>query len=351
MSYVVASGSEANKCLSVTILADDGYYSRPDHARSSGSGIDTKFTDFGAPLEKISKTGLGSSAALVTALVGAVIAHYHNGPSESVLTDSTIKDRIHRLAQTAHCAAQGKVGSGFDVAAAVYGSCIYRRFSPVTLEALGGVEREGFSTRLVALVNDESSTWDYDVQQMPKLMPPGLRLVMCDVDQGSKTPGMVKSVLAWRERNKDEAKRLWDSLQQGTECLIPQLRSYSDSKPDSRDDLTQTIQSVRSLVRDMSNQSGVPIEPVSQTELLDACSECRGVIGGVVPGAGGYDALALIAEDRQDLYTDLDNILQRIAPETAESGVSKRSVKILGVNYENGGLQFESAKLFESWKK
>lgn len=36
---------------------------------------------------------------------------------------------IHNLAQYVHSLAQGKVGSGFDVSAAVYGSHVYRRFA------------------------------------------------------------------------------------------------------------------------------------------------------------------------------------------------------------------------------
>ena len=36
---------------------------------------------------------------------------------------------IHNVAQLAHAIAQGKLGSGFDVAAAVYGNQLYRRFN------------------------------------------------------------------------------------------------------------------------------------------------------------------------------------------------------------------------------
>ena len=39
-------------------------------------------------------------------------------------------DLVHMIAQTAHCIAQGKVGSGFDVSSAVYGSHRYVRFLP-----------------------------------------------------------------------------------------------------------------------------------------------------------------------------------------------------------------------------
>ena len=43
---------------------------------------------------------------------------------------------LHALAQVCHCAAQGKVGSGFDVCAAAFGSHRYCRFSPATIQPL-----------------------------------------------------------------------------------------------------------------------------------------------------------------------------------------------------------------------
>lgn len=44
-------------------------------------------------------------------------------------------DVVHIIAQTAHCMAQGKVGSGFDVSSAVYGSHRYVRFSPQVISS------------------------------------------------------------------------------------------------------------------------------------------------------------------------------------------------------------------------
>lgn len=41
----------------------------------------------------------------------------------------------------------------------------------------------------------------------------------------------------------------------------------------------------------MGRLSQVPIEPPEQTRLLDACLAQNGVVGGGVPGAGGYDAI------------------------------------------------------------
>jgi hypothetical protein len=61
------------------------------------------------------KTGLGSSAALVSSLVAALF-HY-----VGLMDNQQQRDLSHNVAQFCHCSAQGKVGSGFDVSAAFYG--------------------------------------------------------------------------------------------------------------------------------------------------------------------------------------------------------------------------------------
>lgn len=50
--------------------------------------------------------------------------------------DRSEKTLIHNLAQFVHCLAQGKVGSGFDVSSAVWGSHRYKRFNPSILTPL-----------------------------------------------------------------------------------------------------------------------------------------------------------------------------------------------------------------------
>ncbi|CAA0837650.1 GHMP kinase family protein [Striga hermonthica] len=90
---------------------------------------------------EVAKTGLGSSAAMTTAVVAALL-HYLGVvklslENSSLLGDQVSKelDVVHIIAQTAHCIAQGKVGSGFDVSSAVYGSQKYIKFSPEVLSS------------------------------------------------------------------------------------------------------------------------------------------------------------------------------------------------------------------------
>lgn len=72
------------------------------------------------------KSGLGSSAALTAALVGGLLQHLGVFSVE----------QVHKVAQTAHATAQGKLGSGFDIAAAVFGTGTYVRFTEALLRPI-----------------------------------------------------------------------------------------------------------------------------------------------------------------------------------------------------------------------
>ena len=107
------------------------------------------FASAGVPLTEVHKTGLGSSAALITSLVSALLYHFEIIPRESLSLDTknpdghiasevgrTGRHLAHNVAQFIHCLAQGKVGSGFDVSSAVFGSHIYTRFDPAVLQPI-----------------------------------------------------------------------------------------------------------------------------------------------------------------------------------------------------------------------
>lgn len=286
LTYITAINGGNTKIahIDITILADNDYYSNT----SEPSLIYPRFPFFNIPLSSAHKTGLGSSAALVTALTTAILVNFI--PTFDIST-SLNKTKIHNLAQAAHCAAQGKVGSGFDVAAAVYGACIYRRFSPSILEGLGEPDTTGFAAHLKLIVENKNA-WDVEIQNDTAILPPGWELVMCDVNCGSSTVSMVKDVLKWRENNIMIADISWEKLQHLQEDLVAQLK-IADAQA-----VRQSLEKIRLEIRKISSLSGVPIEPPEQTELLDAINiNIRGVIGGVVPGAGGYDAIVLLVED------------------------------------------------------
>lgn len=353
LTYLVHVSKNARASLKITVLADDDYYSQSTESlKQSSTTAKSSFTHFGVKLSDAHKTGLGSSAALVTSLVSAlVVFHATKSGDESPLN----RRIIHNLAQAAHCAAQGKVGSGFDVAAAVYGSCLYRRFTPKILEAVGESTAPGFSDRLHRCVDDlePDRRWDVEVASHAVQIPESLLLVMCDVDCGSATPGMVRKVLQWRKERTEEADLLWNALQQGTDELCLELRRLSQtrgiaSESDRFKALADIILTIRSLVREMSTKSGVPIEPSVITELLDFCTSMPGVVGGVAPGAGGYDAVALLVKNDGHAIRQLQERLDGWKSQDA-SGATIGRVKLLGVKQANEGVRMEEVDRYAGW--
>ncbi|KAI7859009.1 ribosomal protein S5 domain 2-type protein [Circinella umbellata] len=316
------TGKLFDDSLLITIVGDNDFYSQRAQLESKNLSNTAEslaslepFCSTHATLGTVHKTGLGSSAALTTSLVAALFVH---------LTDSDLdQDRtlIHNVAQYVHCFAQGKVGSGFDVSAAVYGNHRYTRFSPDVLSSVMNDQVD--SKELLKALDPVTGSWDNIV--VPFQLPPGLELLLADVDAGSHTPSLVSKVLTWRKNNPSEANELWGQLGNMNNNVEQHLRNLSKASETYPEEYNQVIKQfaslkasewytvenktsimeefiqlvddfsqVRTYLQKMSQLSDVPIEPSEQTKLLDACMNVEGVILAGVPGAGGYDAIYCI---------------------------------------------------------
>lgn len=171
----------------------------------------------------VPKTGMGSSATLVTSLVAAVLSALEaaalpgSEAGAAPLTGRVALHAVHRAAQAAHVRAQGKVGSGFDICAATYGSCSYVRFSPSCVTAqLDGPRMHagdlvaGLLPGLPPRSDAVPAAWDHCSR--PLSLPPGLSLAMADVSAGTNTRLAVKRVQQWRREGGAVADAVWDAL-------------------------------------------------------------------------------------------------------------------------------------------
>lgn len=163
---------------------------------------------------------------------------------------------------------------------------------------------------------------------------------------------MVRKILAWRKERPSEANPLWDDIQQGSNDLCKILTRLSGMDKDSEKEvrgLDDTIQKIRSLVREMSAKSNVPVEPGVITELLDFCTAIPGVIGGVAPGAGGYDAVALLVQNDASVIKELENRLDSWEAREEGTGVTIGKVQLLKARQSYGGVRFEEAERYTAW--
>jgi phosphomevalonate kinase len=72
-----------------------------------------------------------------------------------------------------------------------------------------------------------------------------------------------------------------------------------------------------------------------------------GVVGGTVPGAGGYDAIALLIEDKPSTVEELRALFKgwEFKGEVEGGGV----VSMLGVREEMEGVRVESVQGYEAY--
>lgn len=187
--------------------------------------------------------------------------------------------------------------------------------------------------------SDADLKWDTEISKGVKL-PGGYALVMCDVDCGSETVGMVKGVLGWRKTDPEGSKVLMDELQVWNSALAEGLKGTDVGV------LGNAFQEIRKRIRDMGDRSGVPIEPKEQTELLDALTEgVGGVVGGVVPGAGGYDAVVLLVKDDEETTRDINTFLEKWSKEKSSN------VKLLKTKGELEGARVEEGASYVEYTK
>lgn len=335
MKRLVAMLDTAQRVVHIVIRGDNDFYSQRAQLQErnlplSEEGLKQlpQWTHVGS---QVRKTGLGSSAALVTALTAALCVWLdvcHVTADQSALSETDLR-HIHSLAQIAHCTAQGKIGSGFDVSSAVFGSQVYQQFQKQQVQQFMDLPFTAQQTQLRPLITSWTTTTHRAMQ-----LPPGLCLVLADVYCGADTPSMVKQVLAWASSQPTDAKTLFDALNsynQRIVLLCELLNRLAQSSPQYWSDLhrcaTLTQQqwhtewpesqqlldgalpdidprpaavltalatvfsSLRAALRRMSELTGVGIEPPAQTRLLDAAiHSVTGIVLAGVPGAGGLDA-------------------------------------------------------------
>ncbi|CAG8685101.1 9362_t:CDS:2, partial [Racocetra fulgida] len=150
------------KGLNIYMAGSNDFYSQREQLKNLNLPLTTTslraltpFCKVHTLLKQVHKTGLGSSAALTTSLVAALFVYFEC--VDKVNDDVKERTLIHNVSQFCHCLAQGKVGSGFDISAAIWGK---------------------------------------------------FKMVLAEVDSGSNTPSMVGKVLAWRKENSEQVRQL-----------------------------------------------------------------------------------------------------------------------------------------------
>ncbi|KAI3645627.1 hypothetical protein MP228_008555 [Amoeboaphelidium protococcarum] len=375
----------------ITIAADNDFYSQSGNLKNSGSSSNVgkliqlpKFALMGTTVSNVQKTGLGSSAALVSSLVSCLMInlfHYDQDMSEdcsqqleqsNIVNNNAIMSRIHNTAQLCHFIAQGKVGSGFDVSAALFGSQRFQTWSRQGLESALDVLRQNSVTKLKSVIDGNDQLWSQKVLNFK--LPSWMQIVLADVHGGSSTPSMVKKVLQWKTDNPESGEELFQSLHAANQAVAVILEELCEIES-STDELSQLAQvkfsfkesgnvlpdgiqqskaykllcqvreamlGVRQKMRQLSEFAGVEIEPPTQTELLDRSDEIEGVIASSCPGAGGYDAIYCLVINSDQVVNRLDSFWQSYSSTSTADHYSQVKVQIMPTRASSDcGLKLE----------
>lgn len=248
----------------------------------SGFSITTKSDDafaYSLSAGKVVKSGLGSSAAVTVATVGAVLKAFGINPSEN--------DTLHKLAQAAHSMATGKVGSGFDIAAASFGSILYTRYSP---EIVKDLPANYTNAQLLDLARMK---WDYKIEKFS--LPNEFRLLFANFEDSMITTKAIGSVSDFK---KNDPHTYGDIIGEINEENIKAISALRDMKNGISENALEKFRAAfdrgRIITKKLGLLSNVGIEPDDCTALIEDSIK-NGAFVAKLPGAGGKDAISALS--------------------------------------------------------
>ncbi len=285
------------------------------------------------------KSGLGSSAAVTVAVVGAVMQACGKPVEENVQT-------IHHIAQYVHARVQGKVGSGFDVAASCVGACTYSRYSPHIIANAGN------SPSASDLVNLFDSQWDYTIT--PLSLPPGFLAAFGNFVGGStSTSEMVKKVREWKEREPETYRALVHEIDEANRRAVRALQDINRLAREKGQAYEATLQSNgthpsfaafkrawregRKHTKQLGERCGADIESDECTTLIEE-TEKMGAFVAKLPGAGGEDAIAALCL----------SIPEKKRVQEFWRAYSRKRIEPIALDISNEGVRGES---LADWEK
>ena len=229
---------------------------------------------------KVVKSGLGTSAAVTVATVDSILNLFEENPNEN--------DSLHKLSQISHSIATGKVGSGFDIAAATHGSITYTRYSP---EIIKGLPHEYVPNDLKDLV---SKKWDYSIEKLH--LPDNFSMSFANFGESMITTKAIGSISDFKVRDPDTYLSLVNEINHENITAIKALKKIKKGDYDSLETFRAAFERGRHLTKKLGMLGNVGIEPDDCTDLIEK-STTHGAYVAKLPGAGGKDAIAALSLD------------------------------------------------------
>jgi len=244
--------------------------------------------DFFLPENKI-KLGLGSSAALIVALLTALL-HY---PGKHSNRDISPRD-ILSLAFTAHYRAQGKMGSGIDIAASVFGGILQYQLSRDSTKAPGKVKK--------------------------LTLPEDLNIIPIWSGKPASTRQFVKKVQKFKSANPEKYHQIAEEMQRLSREAILAITSRETGK-----------------FLEMADRYYAALDTLGKFSHADIISDSHRQIARIVQEAGGvYKPSGAGGGDLGLAFTDSPQLAQKVSDRVLHSGfdIIKLAPSLSGVKIE-----------------
>ena len=210
------------------------------------------------------KYGLGSSAAVVTSVITAIL--------EKFLFYRPSRNLIFKLSAIAHVRTQGS-GSGADIAASTYGGLIYYK----SFQA-GWLKHELKNTDQIIPVLQKK--WRYlHIKQVS--FPSNITVCIGWTGKPASTKNLVREISKLKQKNLQAYEQF---LQDSKDAVDVMLESI---KQNDREKFLDGITLNREALRTLGKVADVPIETEKLAILSEAAEQLNGA--GKLSGAGGGD--------------------------------------------------------------
>ncbi|BCU70208.1 GHMP kinase [Stygiolobus caldivivus] len=192
------------------------------------------------------KSGLGSSSASTVALTSCIY---------SLLVGDINLDEVHKIAQRANYERQRGIGSGFDIASAVYGSIVYKRFTDI-------------------------EKMDYYIK--PLKLNKGI--VIAFIGKSFDTVSSVSEFV--KKKDDPRFKEVMESIEWENNFAITLIEKGKI------EEAVEHVRLARKMLERLAEEIGVEVEN-QMTRRLEEIAEREGALIALSPGAGGESVVAI----------------------------------------------------------
>ena len=268
------------------------------------------------------KTGLGSSSAFINSLTSNLILTYDKILNKKIypkniviknLVDNNYKAIILGSCLLSNNLSQNKIGSCFDIISSLFGSQIFIQTqqniflnSPFYLNE----ENKSKINNFIEYLKSEYIPNILFLNENNKYLKNKIYFVSIEI--GSDTRIFVKKVLEYAN-NKKKDKLFDDDLFSQLNALNEKIINLFLNNSNIDNSLIKELCiKYRIIMRKISEESKVDIEPGILTPLLDNLIKLDDIIYAICPGAGGYDSIIIMAKDKineSQLFKNINDII------------------------------------------